>query len=91
MHAIRSAVKDAVADDNYPAEWRIWLSMNTENDGTAIWLERKFDVPESGEWISDGVFSVSLLPEFQGTPNSCPGLIVFERTPAGDLDDVLEK
>ncbi|KAH9172536.1 SAC3/GANP/Nin1/mts3/eIF-3 p25 family-domain-containing protein [Lactarius sanguifluus] len=31
-----------------PFDYCLWLSLNPENDGTAIWLERKFDMPDSG-------------------------------------------
>ncbi|KJA18922.1 hypothetical protein HYPSUDRAFT_44772 [Hypholoma sublateritium FD-334 SS-4] len=70
--------------------WNIWLSMNPESDGTAIWLERKFDVPASGAWVSEAVFSIPLAT---GGPDTAgyPGLIVFEATPLGDVSDELEK
>ncbi|KAI0086876.1 hypothetical protein BDY19DRAFT_908043 [Irpex rosettiformis] len=80
----------------YPQEWSIWLSLNSENDGTAIWLERKFDVPKSGGWVSESVFSIPLdhknasqNPALIDTGS--PGLLVFERTPLDDVDDPLEK
>lgn len=65
--------------------------MNVESDSTAIWLECKFDVPDSGEWLPDNIFSVPLLPESRHKSKGSPGLIVFERTPLNDLHDVLEK
>ncbi|KAI0739914.1 SAC3/GANP/Nin1/mts3/eIF-3 p25 family-domain-containing protein [Daedaleopsis nitida] len=70
-------------------EWCAWLSVNTENDKTAIWLEHKFDVPASGYWVSENVFSLPAFerPEAQGSP----GLIVFERTPLEGVDDEIEK
>lgn len=70
-------------------EWCLWLSMNSENDKTAIWLEHKFDVPSSGRWISETVFSIPAFkqPEAQGSP----GLIVFERTPLEGVDDEIER
>lgn len=70
--------------------WSIWLSMNPESDGTAIWLERKFDVPASGAWASEAVFSIPLAAGGPGTAGY-PGLIVFEATPLGDVSDELEK
>jgi hypothetical protein len=65
--------------------------MNPESDATAIWLERKFDVPASGAWASETVFSIPLSSA--GGPDSLgyPGLIVFECTPLGDVTDELEK
>ncbi|KAF9484566.1 hypothetical protein BDN70DRAFT_872349 [Pholiota conissans] len=71
--------------------WNVWLSMNPESDATAIWLERKFDVPASGSWVSEAVFSIPLSSA--GGPSSVgyPGLIVFERTPLGDVNDELER
>ncbi|KAI6128109.1 SAC3/GANP/Nin1/mts3/eIF-3 p25 family-domain-containing protein, partial [Pisolithus croceorrhizus] len=64
-----------------PPNWAAWLSLNQENDGTAIWLEQKFDVPESGKWKSENVFEM---------PGFYPGVIIFERTPVSSTD-VLEK
>lgn len=79
-------------DGNYPPHWRIWLSTNAENDGTAIWLDRKLDVPGAGQWVSKVVFSIPLdsKPEASTSPES-PGLILFERTPLGDIDDPIER
>ena len=89
---MRHRVKHATADEDYPPEWRIWLSTNTENDGTAIWLEQKFDVPESGEWKSESIFSIPALPKYDNPPSpGAPGLIVFERTPMDGVNDVLER
>ncbi|KAF8962842.1 SAC3/GANP/Nin1/mts3/eIF-3 p25 family-domain-containing protein [Flammula alnicola] len=70
--------------------WHIWLSMNPESDATAIWLERKFDVPESGSWASESVFSIP-LSSASGITAGYPGIIVFECTPLGDVADDLEK
>ena len=70
-------------------DWCLWVSMNTENDNTAVWVERKFDVPASGYWVSENVFSIPAFekPEGQGSP----GLIVFERTPLDGIDDEIER
>ena len=65
--------------------------MNTVNDGTAIWLERKFDAPASGSWAPGNIFSIPLRPQAQLDSGGSPGLIVFERTPLDDVDDPLEK
>ena len=73
--------------------WQIWLSMNPESDATAIWLERKFDIPASGSWASDSIFAIPLSPEVLSgsTVSGSPGVIVFECTPLGDVADNLEK
>ena len=66
--------------------------MNPESDGTAIWLEQKFDVPTSGQWQSDNVFEIPLeISDSQGDVFMFPGLIIFECTPLGDVTDDLEK
>ncbi|KAG5652360.1 hypothetical protein H0H81_005262 [Sphagnurus paluster] len=71
--------------------WRLWLSMNPDSDATAIWLERKFDVPASGDWISEAVFSIPLTRTQEPTPTNSPGLIVFECSPLGGVTDDLER
>ena len=73
--------------------WQIWLSMNPESDATAIWLERKFDIPVSGSWMSDSIFAIPLSSEVSSgsTLSASPGVIVFECTPLGDVTDFLEK
>lgn len=63
--------------------------MNPEMDGTAIWLERKFDVPASGQWSSETIFSIPLASN-KASPAS-PGLIVFERTPLEGIADEIER
>ncbi|THG98161.1 hypothetical protein EW026_g3979 [Hermanssonia centrifuga] len=92
LRTIRAQVARTVPEDIVPPHWRIWLSMNTENDGTAIWLQQKFDVPESGKWASGNVFSIPIIPKPSDLlPSGSPGLIVFERTPIGEVDDIIEK
>ncbi|KAI9510104.1 SAC3/GANP/Nin1/mts3/eIF-3 p25 family-domain-containing protein [Russula earlei] len=71
-----------------PFDYCLWLSLNPDNDGTAIWVERKFDVPRSGAWVSERVFSIPLAPDAAGRS---PGLVVFERTPLHGVDDDIEK
>ena len=71
--------------------WDTWLSLNPECDATAIWLERKFDMPGSGTWFSEYVFSIPLSPSGVSNRRGYPGLIVFECTPTGDVADDLEK
>ncbi|KAG6844263.1 hypothetical protein H0H87_008299 [Tephrocybe sp. NHM501043] len=68
--------------------WRVWLSMNPDSDATAIWLERKFDVPTSGDWASETIFSIPLTR--MANPDS-PGIVVFERTPMEGVTDDLER
>lgn len=68
--------------------WHIWLSMNSVSDATAIWLERKFDVPVSGDWVSEAIFSIPLT--HTKDPDS-PGLIIFECTPVEGVADELER
>ncbi|KAF5344851.1 hypothetical protein D9756_011184 [Leucocoprinus leucothites] len=41
--------------------WNIWLSLNPESDSSAIWLERKFDVPKSGRWANENVFEIPIF------------------------------
>ena len=62
--------------------------MNPQNDGTAIWVERKFDVPASGRWASEQVFSIPLDPREE--QSSSPGLIVFECVPLEGVNDDIE-
>ncbi|KAF9530689.1 SAC3/GANP/Nin1/mts3/eIF-3 p25 family-domain-containing protein [Crepidotus variabilis] len=71
--------------------WDIWLSLNPASDATAIWLERKFDMPDSGSWTSESVFSIPLSSTRTASQRGFPGLIVFECTPLGDISDDLEK
>jgi hypothetical protein len=41
------------------------LSLNPESDSSAIWLERKFDVPKSGWWASESIFEIPLFPDLK--------------------------
>lgn len=65
--------------------------MNPESDATAIWMERKFDVPVSGQWISETVYSIPLSPTKQSAALNNPGVIVFECTPLEDVLDEIER
>lgn len=71
-----------------PFDYCLWLSLNPENDGTAIWVEKKFDMPGSGAWVSERVFSIPLAA---GAASRSPGLVVFECTPLHGVDDEIEK
>jgi hypothetical protein len=73
-----------------PPGWQLWLSTNPVSDGTAIWLERKFDVPHSGSWVSDGVFAIATGSGAEEAVAS-PGLLLFECSPLADVDDELER
>ncbi|PAV15040.1 SAC3 domain-containing [Pyrrhoderma noxium] len=72
-----------------PSNWSVWLCMNADNDQTAIWLEKKFDVPNSGVWESEAVFSILVSP--RPSMECFPGLIIFECTPLDGVDDEIER
>ncbi|OCH89508.1 hypothetical protein OBBRIDRAFT_756454 [Obba rivulosa] len=92
LQAIRARVQDASSGGGMPQDWQLWLSLNPENDGTAIWLEHKFDVPASGDWHSQTIFSIPLISKSKGDDaRGGPGLIVFERTPLEGLNDELDR
>ncbi|ESK91807.1 nuclear export factor [Moniliophthora roreri MCA 2997] len=95
LRVLRQHVKSHAATKGARAtglmkEWRTWLSLNSESDATAIWLEKKFDVPESGSWVSESVFSIPILPE-SGAGTGYPGVLVFECSPLDGLEDELER
>jgi nuclear mRNA export protein SAC3 len=47
-------------------------------------LEKKLDVPRSGEWLSEAIFAIR-----QGEDeHACPGLLFFECTPVAGQDDI---
>ena len=92
LKTVKARVLQDAPGNEYPPHWRIWLSTNAETDGTAIWLEHKFDVPNSGEWVSEKVFSIPVVPKKRHPPSpGSPALIVFERTPVESLEDDIEK
>jgi len=64
--------------------------MNPESDATAIWLQKKFDVPNSGYWLSEAVFSIPLMSTSSGSSQH-PGMLIFECTPLDDVSDGLER
>ncbi|THV07242.1 hypothetical protein K435DRAFT_709945 [Dendrothele bispora CBS 962.96] len=70
--------------------WRFWVSFNPVVDSTAIWLQRKFSVPNSGSWLGDVVFSIPLTGD-EDTSVGSPGVIIFECTPLEGVDDELER
>jgi len=85
------SLRERLEREHLPPDWLVWLSINQDNDGTAIWLQRKFDVPSSGTWLSDKIFQIGPATSTVGAEGGAPGLIVFECTPFEDLDDELEK
>lgn len=85
------SLRERLERDRLPSSWLVWLSINQDNDGTAIWLQRKFDVPASGTWLSDKIFQIAPPNSTGDAEDGAPGLIIFECTPFEDLDDELEK
>ena len=73
-----------------PSSWQIWLSTNSDSDATAIWMERKFDVPDSGYWVSESVFSIPVT-QSRDRSKGFPGVIVFECTPIQNVKDDIER
>lgn len=64
--------------------------MNLDNDQTAIFLEQKFNVPESGSWETNLIFSIPVSESEVGT-DSFPGLLVFECAPLDVISDDIER
>ncbi|KAH9946750.1 SAC3/GANP/Nin1/mts3/eIF-3 p25 family-domain-containing protein [Amylocystis lapponica] len=92
LRTVRKRVRAVGRDKRCPPEWRLWLSLNPENDGTAIWLEHKFDVPASGGWENEALFSIPGSPgEDRADSHGSPGMIIFERTPLEGLDDEIDR
>ncbi|GLB42874.1 putative SAC3/GANP family protein [Lyophyllum shimeji] len=91
LNVVTNHVKSKLNGSVPHASWHIWLSMNPESDATAIWLERKFDVPASGDWVSEAVFSIPLTRTKDPTLSKSPGIVVFECTPLAEVTDELER
>ena len=72
-----------------PDNWSAWLSLNQESDGTAIWLEQKFNVPDSGKWKNENVFHMPISKDHVELTHSYPGVVIFERTPLTGVTDIL--
>jgi hypothetical protein len=53
-------------------------------------MERKFDVPDSGYWASEGVFSIPVSTGHDAL-KGFPGIIVFECTPVQNVRDDIER
>ena len=88
LQTVVGRLQAQLADGAELPGWSVWLSMNTENDNTAIWLEHKFDVPSSGGWLTKNVFSI---PVFKKKGKDSPGLVVFECTPLEGVEDEIER
>lgn len=90
LHALQQHLK--ATSGTIPESWSAWLSLNQDNDGTAIWLELKFNVPESGDWKDANVFQIPVVPRPHNLNRALyPGIIIFERTPVGEVEDPLER
>ncbi|KAF8128981.1 hypothetical protein EV363DRAFT_1400231 [Boletus edulis] len=72
-----------------PDDWSAWLSLNQESDGTAIWLEQKFNVPDSGQWKNENIFQIPISRDHVELAHSYPGVVIFERTPLTGVTDIL--
>lgn len=90
LQVVRNHVK--CRSSHHPSvPWQIWLSVNPESDATAIWIERKFNVPDSGEWVSEAIFSIPLSPSKLSKEPGYPGMLVFECTPIEGVPDEIER
>lgn len=90
LHALQQHLK--ATSGTISESWSAWLSLNQDNDGTAIWLELKFDVPESGNWKDTNIFQIPVVPRPHNLNRALyPGIIIFERTPVGEVEDPLER
>ncbi|KAG1748132.1 SAC3/GANP/Nin1/mts3/eIF-3 p25 family-domain-containing protein [Suillus lakei] len=89
LHALQQHLK--ATSCTIPESWSAWLSLNQDNDGTAIWLELKFDVPGSGSWKDVNIFQIPVVPQPHNSRTLYPGIIIFERTPVGEVEDPLER
>lgn len=89
LHVLQQHLK--ATSRTIPESWSAWLSLNKDNDGTAIWLELKFDVPDSGSWKDANVFQIPVVPQPHNNRALYPGIIIFERTPVGEVEDPLER
>lgn len=76
--------------EKMPSVWQILVSANPESDATAIWIEKKFDIPNSGAWESDTVFAIPIMKKL-ARPHAHPGVIVFDCTPAEGVQDDIER
>ena len=89
VKALNTQLRVRAGKDRLPRNWRTWLCTNPDSEQTAIWLEQKFDVPNSGVWESDTVFTIFCDEEAAG--EGYPGLILFECTSLDGVTDEIEK
>lgn len=82
------------------SKWTMWVSCNPENDGTAIWVEKKFGVVSKadetsmhdGKWVTDGVYQIPVSEDWEGrNGQENPGVLVFELSPLEGVLDSLER
>lgn len=90
LQVVRNHLKSR--SNHHPSvPWQLWLSVNPESDATAIWIERKFNVPDSGEWVSEAIFSIPLSPSKASKEPGYPGILIFECTPIEGVLDEIER
>ncbi|KAH8829202.1 hypothetical protein DL96DRAFT_1790754 [Flagelloscypha sp. PMI_526] len=82
------------------SNWTLWVSCNPENDGTAIWIEKKFGVNSenatlsnlNGRWITEAIYQVPVSDTSSGrSAQEDPGLLVFEISPLEGVGDSIER
>jgi hypothetical protein len=71
--------------------WNIWLSLNPDIDSSAIWLERKFDVPKSGRWASEAIFEIAVFPDLEPLPTKENGNGRINEKGKGKCKGLVEK
>ncbi|KZT35365.1 hypothetical protein SISSUDRAFT_174346 [Sistotremastrum suecicum HHB10207 ss-3] len=74
-------LNDSTAVPPLPMDWEIWMSLNDENEQSALWLRTKFD--QSSEASDHGVLRIPLY-DTQDTADGSPGLLIFECTPMAE-------
>ncbi|KIL56004.1 hypothetical protein M378DRAFT_17465 [Amanita muscaria Koide BX008] len=80
--------------ETVPSLWQIWLSMNPNSGATAIWMERKFDVPDSGMNRDIGRRSISSLylpPQTPVAQKGSLGIVIFKCMPIQNVKDDIER
>jgi hypothetical protein len=82
------AVLSQTSAKRWPAQWQMWVSLNPDSDATAIWLERKFNMPSSGTWVNKYAFGIPAVDKDVG---ASPGVVVFECTPLEGVEDEIER
>ncbi|KAF5340886.1 hypothetical protein D9758_012172 [Tetrapyrgos nigripes] len=93
LQVARNHVKDNTplgSNKSLLKNWAFWISFNPVVDATAIWVQKKFSVPDSGDWLGDVAFSIPLIAGADPRTAS-PGVIIFECTPVDGIDDELER